>query len=349
MCKKSMLWSLLIVGLLIPQVSFAQVENLIQNASFEEQQDIPGPGWGTWNPAQGAGSTATIDLTDSIDGIGSVRIDPKGTANWHFYLTASPIDMEVGATYTLSFWAKAPLERGIGVLIKGVDNAGPNFCVVNPTLTNEWIEYTATGVCTQPVCKVDFSVGGEIPIWLDFIHLYKGEYVQIDPIPAHDKPEPLVKNLIYNGNFEIAQAIPGPGWGTWNPAAGDGSTAAIDSSDSIDGSSCIRIDPRGDDNWHFYLIARPVNLTVGETYTLSFWAKADEARNMGVLIKGNDNSGPDFCTVDPDLTTEWTEYTVTDVCQDDTGAAEKPCKIDFSCGSPILGRRENAYYLRENG
>jgi len=158
-----------------------EIVNLIENANFEVGQAIPRPGWGTWNPAAGDGSTATIIFSDSVDGSGSCRIDPKGSANGDFYLIAKPLNMEVSETYTLSYWAKAAEPRSIGTQIKGNDNSGPPFCNINPELTTEWAEYTATDVCTQPVCKLDIASGGTISVWLDFMHLYKGEYVEILP------------------------------------------------------------------------------------------------------------------------------------------------------------------------
>jgi hypothetical protein len=302
--------------LLIPQASLAQVENLLKNPNFEVDEPIPGPSWDTWNPAEGDGSTATIDFADSIDGSGSCRIDPQGSANWHFYVINRGIPMEVGETYTLSFWAKAAAPRNIGVLLKGDDNSGPPFCSIDPELTTEWTEFQVTDVCTQPVCKLDIASGGSISVWVDFMHVYKGEYVPDIQPSGRIGPEepPQVENLLKNPNFEVAEPIPGPSWDTWHPAEGDGSTANIVFTDSIDGSGSCRIDPQGSDNWHFYLINRGIPMEVGETYTLSFWAKAAAPRNIGVLLKGNDNSGPPFCSIDAGLTTEWTEFHATDVC-----------------------------------
>jgi len=329
MSRRLIHWTPFVVALLmISQVALAQVENLLENPNFEVAEPIPGPSWATWNPAEGAGSTAAIDLSDSVDGSGSCRIDGQGSDNWHFYVINGGIPMEVGETYTLSFWAKAAAPRSIGVLLKGEDNSGPEFCSINPELTAEWTEYHVTDVCTQPECKLDIASGGSISVWLDFMHLYKGQY-DADIQPSGRTEPQQVENLLKNPNFDVDEPIPGPSWDTWNPAEGDGSTATIDLSDSIDGLGSCRIDPRGSDNWHFYVISRGIPMEVGETYTLSFWAKAAAPRSIGVLLKGNDNSGPAFCSIDAGLTTEWSEYHVTDVC------TQPECKLDIASGGSI--------------
>ncbi|NQV35440.1 MAG: carbohydrate binding domain-containing protein [Phycisphaeraceae bacterium] len=166
MSQKAIMWALVVVGLaMVPQVSVAQVENLLNNSSFEVVEPIPGPSWNVWFPAEGEGSTATIDTRHSVDGSGSCRINAKGTAQWHFYVTQNNIAMEVGETYTLSFWAKAQSARDMSVLMKGQNNDGPEWCNINAELTTEWTEYHVSGECTQANAKLDMSFGSsEIPL-----------------------------------------------------------------------------------------------------------------------------------------------------------------------------------------
>ena len=83
MCEKWVCSILpVVMGLLVvtQPADAQQVENLVLNHSFEEdeviQDDGAYDGWWTWNPAEGAGSVASVDNTDSIDGSRSIRVDP---------------------------------------------------------------------------------------------------------------------------------------------------------------------------------------------------------------------------------------------------------------------------------
>ncbi len=278
MCNRTMVWAFIVVGLvMIPQVSFAQVENLLNNSSFEVDEPIPGPSWATWNPAEGDGSTAAIDSSDSVDGSGSCRIDPQGETNWHFYMINKAIPMTVGETYTLSFWAKATEARNITVLLKGDDNSGPSFCEITADLTTEWAEYTATGECTQPVCKLDIASGGPIPLWLDFINLYEGEYVEITPggreeVLEATNPYPLL------GAFDAPHDatltwIPGATSVTQNVYLG----TSLDDVNDADANSVLLISPAQDANSY------DASLDFSTTY---FW-RIDGLDNTGEAIKGS--------------------------------------------------------------
>ena len=90
------------------QTASAQVENLMLNSSAEEDESLTDwTGWGTWNPAEGEGSTAAFDDTESIDGARSLRIDPIGAVDWYFIVVNMFLTLEVGNTNTASFCAKA--------------------------------------------------------------------------------------------------------------------------------------------------------------------------------------------------------------------------------------------------
>ena len=71
------------------------------NGNFEVIEPVPGSSWNIWTPAEGAGSSATMVASDSVDGIGSLRLNPKGSARWHFYVVQNNIPMELEKTYTL--------------------------------------------------------------------------------------------------------------------------------------------------------------------------------------------------------------------------------------------------------
>ncbi|MHC4520310.1 MAG: carbohydrate binding domain-containing protein, partial [Planctomycetota bacterium] len=179
MCKRlPCLVVLVVLGLLAaaPIAQAQQVENLLANQSFEGEPAFEG--WWTWNPAQGAGGAATVVDTESIDGNRSVRVDPRGTANWHYIVAYDTIHVELSKDYTVSFWAKAAEPRTLTVAMKAVDNSVNAWGATTFDLTTEWAEYTYTSNVLHAEVKLEiWTAAAETPLWLDFVFVYEGDYV----------------------------------------------------------------------------------------------------------------------------------------------------------------------------
>jgi hypothetical protein len=149
-------------------------ENLALNPSFEEDEPVLDDpdwySWGTWNPAEGAGSNATIVDTDAADGARSLRIEPVGVENWHFIVLNLPITVDMDKNYTTSFWAKAEEPRPLTVQIKAEDNSISAWGATAFDLTTEWAEYSYTSEVLIDVIKVEFLCAGvEVPFLLDLV------------------------------------------------------------------------------------------------------------------------------------------------------------------------------------
>jgi hypothetical protein len=129
------------------------------------------------------------------------------------------------------------------------------------------------------------------------------------PLAAHAQE---VTNLILNPSFEDEADIVDDqwienGWATWGDMNGLNSVVEFDEDQFIDETRSLRIEPKGDINWHFMVIYYPVAQDLGEDYTATFWAKAQEPRPISAKIKAVDNS-VDVVVKDFELTTEWQEY-----------------------------------------
>jgi hypothetical protein len=153
--------------------------NLVQNPSFEEDEvildDPDWEKWTTWNPAEGAGSNATIVDTDSIDGARSLMVEPKGAENWHFMVLQDYIPLEVGKNYIATFWAKAEAARPLGTQMKATDNS-VSWGYTDFELTTEWAECTMTSEALSAEAKLEiFCAGVEVPVWLDLVSVYEAE------------------------------------------------------------------------------------------------------------------------------------------------------------------------------
>jgi len=181
-----------------PIMVYAQVTNLALNPSFEEDEvildDPAWEKWATWGWEDGVNSIIELDNTEFIDGIRSLRVEPKGAENWYFIVLNLPMDVNVGGTYTISFWAKAKEARPFGAKMKATDNS-IDFCYTDFNLTTEWSEYVFT--CDPQAAQVKlemFCAGSEIPFWLDFVNVYEGTYVEgIMPSEAASSVEPVGK------------------------------------------------------------------------------------------------------------------------------------------------------------
>jgi len=121
-----------------------------------------------------------------------------------------------------------------------------------------------------------------------------------------------VENLALNPSFEEDEVIlDDPAWeewATWGDQSGLNSTVEIDETEFIDGEKSLRVIPTGDTNWYFIVLNLPIYVNVDKDYTVSFWAKAEEARPLTVQLKATDNSIAAWGATDFDLTTEWAEY-----------------------------------------
>jgi hypothetical protein len=179
MCKRLIyLTSFVLVLVAVSPVTHAQVENLLQNPSFEEDAvvlDNPDwEQWTTWNPAEGAGSNAMIVDTEFIDGTRSLRVDPRGGTDWFFIVLQDYITLAVGTDYTASFWAKAESPRSLPVKFKATDNS-VDWGWTDFQLTTEWAEYTFTSEALNAEGKFEFSCAAvEVPFWLDLVSILEG-------------------------------------------------------------------------------------------------------------------------------------------------------------------------------
>ena len=189
MGKKSIFLAMLVVfGVAgVPPATYGQVENLILNPSFEEDEvildDPAWEQWATWGYETGLSSTVEIDENEFIDGTRSLRVIPTGDTNWYFIVLNLPILVDEDKDYTISFWAKAEEERPLTVQLKATDNSINAWGATTFDLTTEWAEYHyASEVLIDDVKLEILCSGSEAPFWLDFVFMYEGDYVAgIDP------------------------------------------------------------------------------------------------------------------------------------------------------------------------
>jgi len=318
--KLTYLCSFALLLVAVPLVTHAQVENLLQNPSFEEDEvildDPAWEAWTTWGWEGGLNSTVGIDETEFIDGARSLRIEPQGGIDWYFILLQDGLSLEVGQTYTTSFWAKAAGRRPLNVMMKASDDSVEWGWTAFP-LTTDWAEYSFSAEAGSAAAKLEFHCATTDRIfWLDLVSI-----TELTP-------------LVTNGSFEEDEVIQNDEdyehWWTWGWGSGLASTAELDETTYLDGTRSLRVDPLGETNWFFIVAYSPIPLEVGTNYTSSFWAKAEEPRPLGAKMKPTDNSTDGWGWTDFELTTEWAEYAIT------SEAMDAEAKFEFHCaGSEV--------------
>ena len=99
-------------------------------------------------------------------------IEPVGLENWHFIVVNMPIALEIGKSYTASFWAKAEAPRPVAAQMKATDNS-ISWGYADFQLTSEWAEYSFTSPAENGEGKLEFMCAGvEVPFWLDQLSVY---------------------------------------------------------------------------------------------------------------------------------------------------------------------------------
>jgi len=179
------------VWVAVPAGTHAQVDNLVNNPGFEEDEvilnDQAYEHWWTWGWEEGLNSTVEFDETEFVDGKRSLKIFPIGATNWYFIVANSPMPVVVGNDYTASFWIKAEEPRPLGARFKATDNS-VDWGYTDFEVTNEWAEYTMTSKALTAELKFEiFCAGVEVPFWLDYVFVYEGQYV------PGIRPEPPLK------------------------------------------------------------------------------------------------------------------------------------------------------------
>jgi hypothetical protein len=292
----------------IGELAVVSAENLLLNPSFEEDEaildDPDWVNWCTWNPAEGAGSNATIVDTESVDGARSLRIEPKGAENWHFIVLQDYIPLEVGKDYTASFWAKAEAARPLGAQMKATDNS-ISWGYTDFQLTTEWAEYTMTSQAENAVVKLEiFCAGVEVPFWLDLVSVYEAEVV----------PPGEIVNLLANGGFEDGVMDP---WGFWGDQTAEVVTELVGAAvpeAPIEGSYCLHIttNSAGANNWDYGLNQGGHVFEAGKQYVVSAFLKCKEG-TLDIRIKPERAASPWEGYGDQvfTMTDTWAEYHVT--------------------------------------
>ena len=175
--------------------------NYIKNSTFAEAEDLTdGTNWKFITALDGA---ATAEIKDNSM---VIKTENAGTVDYSVQLVQANVPFEKGATYEVSFDAKASENRKMNVDVKAPNRGYQSYMkTLVPELTTEMKHFS-----TQFVMKADFDVNGRLEFNMG--NAGSGDIVlqnvvvkkTADPDPNAKEEKTILANgsCIYNGSFQ---------------------------------------------------------------------------------------------------------------------------------------------------
>ncbi|WP_434751158.1 carbohydrate binding domain-containing protein [Paenibacillus amylolyticus] len=253
-------------------------------------------------------TTATYS-TNSEQGLSMTL--PGATQNWwEDILQQGQLSLEAGKTYRLSFDASASAPKPMQVVVSkaGSDEVKYLEQTAELTTTKQQLVYTFTmGETGDEAALLNFGLGNPaVPTGEHIVSIQNVMLFEVNP-GADEGGQPVHVNLIKNGDFT-------QGTNGWFAYAA--SNKPEDLALSADNQKLqAKIGQVGDNPWDRQLIQEGFAMQQGYTYKLTFKAKVDKARKLGVGIGWVDvDAGykwTGFYGNRMDLTTEEQEFSYT--------------------------------------
>lgn len=262
------------------EVVTSQTYGEIANGDFEDGMN----GWGKWFGEGGAGSV------EVVDGVAKYTVTGLGGDFYTSQFTQERIGLEQGYTYTVTFKARADEARKMQVKLENSTNYHAYSDNIFDITTEEQTFTFDAKINTETITtgKLGFFLG-LIDGSIDDSALTT---VYIDDVTMERKILPA--DLI-NGDFSHGLH----GWTSWFGEGGAGTVEVVD------GELKYTVTAIGEKFWTSQFQQLDLKLEDGETYTLTFKARTEEARKMQVKIE----TGEAFLDEIVDLTTEMQTFT----------------------------------------
>jgi hypothetical protein len=257
-------------------------------------------GWGPWT----VNASATNSTAQALDGTHSLAFTTT-SAGW--YSNSSMVPITAGQTYTgIVHMRAATVGRPLIAWIRWNNSSGgfvgeTDGLTGTSDVTTGWTQFTVTG--TAPAGAV---VGG-VGIWDNSNASGVGEVHYLDV--ASLALAPATTNLLSAEDASFEGGTTG-GWGPWTVNA----TAANSTAQALDGTHSLKFTTTAA-GW--YSNSSMVPVTAGQTYTgIVSMRAATVGRPLIAWIRWNNSSGAfvgetDGLTGTSDITTGWTQFTVT--------------------------------------
>jgi len=247
--------------------------NMLINPSFES-------GISPWFLNQVSPGAGTFITTTSQHEDGSyaaqVNITSTSTNSWYVQLQQAGMPMQLGQTYTVTFWAKASSGRQIQALVQQTNSPYVVYSVNNYMLTTSWQPYsfTFTPTITQSNVSLEFNLAQATgQVWIDNVSYSTGSFTLPTATPA-----PIAQST--SGNL-----LPNPGCesGT-NDFTGYNATITTVSSSVHSGNASCKVTSTGGNVYDITSNVVVANPQQGQSYTGSAYVRADSSTGKQVYV-----------------------------------------------------------------
>jgi|LSQX01.2.fsa_nt_gb hypothetical protein len=301
-----------------------QSSNLISNGCFT----IGTLFWGIYShSSEGADTTSSAE-----DNVFKMSISNPGTEPWHVGLGQAGFSLVSGKTYKISFDARSTIDRPIVVSLHN-SSSYVNYFYEYTNLTNTMTNFTyyISMTVSDTSARLSFDLGSS------------------STLPYHDV---YIDNIVVQ---EVIGATPQPTLAP-TPTPGSGSSDLLKNGDFMDNTSYwtyqgsgygsvvngqykIPISSLGTNSWDNQLSQRPIALTAGKTYRLTFEAKSTIARPIRVFICNTSNYN-DYVSSDEILTMNMTDYII-EFAMTNTDSS---CMLGFELGNMEGASSSDIYF-----
>lgn len=284
----------------------------LTNGGFEDAgaKDMPvgwqpGKHFGKLSP----GATFSVDAANAQEGAKSLKITSKD-ATIPAIIQSAPVDIEEGASYTLTAQIKADTKASMRMM--AVPSDFKNVSQSSIAVTNEWKQYELAvkprGAGVMPV-NLRFDLMEPGTVWIDHVTFTKtkpGTGVMSDAAALTPKPVTQVND----GSFEqtAAGALP-EGWsiGKHYDKLATGATFVVDETVAHTGKYSLKVTSPTDEGIPAITLSSPVNVEPEEAYVVTAYMRSDKpGASAQLMALRTDYKGADRAPIV--LTDQWREY-----------------------------------------
>jgi hypothetical protein len=270
-------------------------------------------GWGSNTPAvcTNSGNIVTLIATGTC----SITASQAGNANWS---PAVPVTQSFNITIGSQTIAFSPLPvQGLGGVPVGLTASASSGLPVSFSST------------TSPICTVSGGTLTLLAIGTCSITAAQAGTSNWAAAPTVSQSFNVAANLLTNGGFESGSLTP---WLFTESGSQTVASAALDTTVFESGAASARVTVTvpAPSNWQVGFEQDNLPVTLGTTYQVQFWAKADSARSIQVAIQGG---APGFAyyglNTQVSIGAPWQLYTVSFV----STATANDGRLEFSFGA----------------
>ncbi len=254
---------------------------LLANGSFEDGLT----GWTTLNGTHG------ISTTEAYCGSQSMTATGAASNPWNTQLASDPMNMVAGTDYEISFWAKAAGAGGVfRISMSQYDGSGSDFFYSpNLDIPTDWTYFSF-------VVNAKTVASGQYKLLFDMGATSQTFFLDAVSVKEYE----FTGSLVANGGFEDDLN----GWTTLNGAHG------ISTTEFHSGSKSMTATGAASNPWNTQLASDPMDMSAGNDYKISFWAKAAGPGGVfRISMSQYDGSGSDFFySPNLDIPETWTYF-----------------------------------------